>query len=138
MAEIEYAILDLLIADGTVNGLVSGRIFPHTIPQAQGSSRLPAITYTRIGRPPVRNLGGPSGLSSPRIQYTCWATTYTGAKALAKAVREALDGFSGSQSGVVISDLEVADDNDIFVDPAISDAQRRFGVSVDVIAWNNQ
>lgn len=138
MAEIEYAVVDILQGDGAVSALIGTRVFSMSIPQEVSTTRLPCVVYTRISRPQVTSLDGPSNLAFPRLQLNCWASTYPGAKALAKAVREALDGFSGSQSGVAIAYIEVETENDIVVEPAGADVRKRFAVAVDIICWNDQ
>jgi hypothetical protein len=48
-------------------------------------------------------LNGPSGMGHPRIQVDCYARTFREAKELSETIREAIDGYRGTQAGVVIS-----------------------------------
>ena len=42
-----------------------------------------------------RDLCGPAGYAHPRISINAWAESYSEVRALAQAVRQALDGFRG-------------------------------------------
>ncbi|HKJ75398.1 MAG TPA: DUF3168 domain-containing protein [Alphaproteobacteria bacterium] len=96
---IESDLRTFLLADATISGLVGTRIFPVRAPQ--GGS-FPAMTYTPVSGQRFHNTGGGAGLSGPRIQFDCWAEAYSEAKSLADALRERLDGYSGSAgSGTV-------------------------------------
>jgi len=75
--------------------LVAARIYPLVLPQ---SPTLPAVVYQRISGPRVHAIGSGSFLASPRIQWSCWATTYAGAKVVADELRAALDGVLGSMN----------------------------------------
>lgn len=90
--EIEAALYAELAADSSVSALVSSRIYPVLIPQ---DVDMPAIAYQRISGPRDYSHQG-AGLVSARFQITCQATSYSGAKSLAAAVRDALSGFSGT------------------------------------------
>lgn len=99
---IEEAIFDHLTGDAGVAALVGTRIYPTVIPQ---DAALPACAYQRISGPRDLAHDGPTGQALARIQFTCTATSYGAVKGLANAIREALDGFSGtmgSPSGAVV------------------------------------
>lgn len=81
-----------LAANGTISGLVSTRIYPLILPK---SPTMPALVYHKVSGPRVHDLDGASGRALPRIQIDSWADTYTGAQALAAAVRGSLDGYNG-------------------------------------------
>jgi hypothetical protein len=90
--KIEEALYAHLTANAGVLALVSTRVYPLVIPQ---DIALPAIAYQRISGPRELAHDGPTGMARARIQITCQAATYTAAKAVAEAVRLALDGFRG-------------------------------------------
>lgn len=94
---IEEALYAHLVADAGVAALISTRVYPLSIAQ---DVALPAIAYQRISGPRQRYHSGPSAMAEARIQITCQAAKYTQAKALAKAVRLAMDGYSGTMGGV--------------------------------------
>jgi hypothetical protein len=90
--DLETGMRARLLASPGVTGLVDTRIYPKRLPQG---APLPAIVYERISRMAENFHGGPPSLIHPRVQVTSFAGTYDGAKALARATRLALDGYSG-------------------------------------------
>lgn len=95
---LETGLKSALTADATVNGLVSGRIYPEIMPH---DVTYPAISYQRIST--VRNqfLTGIDGFTQVRIQVDCWDSSYSGVKTLASAVKGALDGVRALGSTTV-------------------------------------
>lgn len=111
---IETEIRARLVADSTVSGLVSARIYPLVLPQ---SPTYPAITYHRVSGVRLHHLGGVSGRAVPRISFSMWAQTYTGCQALAAAVRQSLDGFNGTLTTIKAL-IEIENEFDLFEDEA--------------------
>jgi len=108
---IEEGLYDYLSTDVGVSALVSTRIYPGTLPQNWTN---PAISYQRISGERVRNLTGPAGRARPRIQIDCWADSYSGAKALATAVRSAMDGYAGLMGTTRVSSIVLESDTDFY------------------------
>lgn len=87
-----------LIAQPAVAALIADRVFPAPAPQ---DTAYPFVTWTLITGQEVSSLTGPSGLRYPAYQLDCWADererggSYLQAVAVAKAVRTALNGYSG-------------------------------------------
>lgn len=96
---IEAGIYAYLIANSGVFALVGTRIYPQVIPQ---DAEMPAMAYQRISGPRDHSHSGPSGLVVARMQLTCMAASYDGAKALGEAVRAAMDGYSGTMGTVTV------------------------------------
>lgn len=96
------AIRALLVADATVTGLVGQRIYPLIAPQPPTR---PFVVYTVTGGDRWHSDEGGSGLASPRVQVNAYAETYAGAHEIAAAIRDALDGYAGTASDVVIQTL---------------------------------
>lgn len=94
---LEEALYYHLVNTAGVAALISTRVYPNVIPEDVAQ---PAAAYQKISGSPILNHGGPSGLETSRIQITCRATTYAVAKSVAKAVKTALDGFTGLMGGV--------------------------------------
>ena len=67
-------------------------MFPINLPQ---NVRYPALSYMQVSNVRERDLCGPAGYAHPRISINAWAETYIGARELADAVRQALEGFRG-------------------------------------------
>lgn len=104
---VESKLKTLLGANVTVAGLVSDRIYPMVLPQ---NPTLPAITYTRIVGLPVYSIYGYSGLNNAHVQVDCWASTYSGAKALAAAVTAAISSAT-TFKGVMVGDRDMFEDD---------------------------
>ena len=105
---IETAIRYILINDATVKAITT-RCYPVTIPQ---SPTYPLILYTKITGMRDHHLRGPSGHAHPRFQVEAWSKTYTEAKTLADAIREALDGYAGTVSGTIIRSCLIESERD--------------------------
>jgi hypothetical protein len=113
MATPEAALVSLLVtgAGNPVAALIGTRAYPLVLPQ---NPAVPAIRYQRISttRGPYRALGtGRAEYAKPRFQLDCYATTAAGAKALADAVRIALDGFAGTVAGISIGSMALEDED---------------------------
>lgn len=129
----ELAVYTLLKNAAAVSALVGARIYPLTAPQ---KPTYPLITYQRISGPRWTTLDGPTGIAQPRIQVDAYATTYAGAKALAAAIRQTLDGYRGAVSttagNVRIGGVRLETDQDLYeddVDPALYRVQMDFMVT---------
>ena len=81
------AALQTLVGTGT--SPQQSRIYPGIAPE---SATLPYIEYSVIGDEPINTIKGVDDMHSERMQFSCHALTYTGAKALADAVHDALEG----------------------------------------------
>lgn len=84
---VEQQVRAVLIADATVASLVVARIHPLHLPQGVA---MPAIRYQRVATAPVNDLEGTQNHEWVRVQVDCWDDAYAGVKALAAAVRTAL------------------------------------------------
>jgi hypothetical protein len=109
----ELAVYTLLKDAAGVAALVAGRVYPLQAPQ---NATAPFIVYQRISSRRVRSVDGPSGLAQPRIQVDAYAATYAGAKALASAIRTALDGYRGTVAGVRVGAIALVSDTDFLED----------------------
>lgn len=90
---LEQGLHAALVADGTVNGLVAGRIYPEIMPQ---DVVYPAISYQRISTTRYQLLEGVDDFTQARLQVDCWCDSYAQVKTLALAVKSALDGVTGT------------------------------------------
>ncbi len=138
MADVEQMLYAHLAANSGVSTLVGTRIFP--VQRGQGSSLkvLPAITYQRISTNRFRDLNGPTGLITPRVQVVCWSATYAGAKALADAVRLAVDDVTGTTQGLYIGDMFVEDQGEMPFDTGDQEERAVYGERLDLIVWHNE
>lgn len=77
------------------------------IPQG---TKLPCITFQRIGGMPANTLSGHSGLEEIDLQIDVWARDYDEAKAIAKAVRAAMPPSGPWFSAHLIEDQDLYED----------------------------
>ena len=133
MITIEEGLRAFLVANVTVNGLVSGRVYPNKLPQ---TVTMPALTYQRIDTPRVHShdSSGSAGTAYPRIQFDCWAASYASAKSLSDALRGALNGYVGTMGTVnpvmVQSALQEDERFDDFADAGV------VRISCDFTVWH--
>jgi hypothetical protein len=97
---IEAGLVYKLTTTAGITTLISTRVYLERIPQG---ATLPCLTYQRISTPRIltHDTSGSAGTAHPRFQFDAWAATYSSAKAIADALRAALNGFKGTiTSGV--------------------------------------
>jgi len=111
---IEEALYAHLVADSGVAAQIGNRLYPLVIPQ---DAALPAAAYQRISGPRVLAHDGTLGLADARMQFTSHAETYSDAKALARAIRESVDGYRGvmgGAGGVMVQGCSVENETDSY------------------------
>ena len=93
LADIRPALRAFLLSDADISAAVGGsRIHPSVMPQGQTAA---SIVYSVISEITDHTTTGPSGLVMVRMQIDAYALTTDAADALARAVKERIDGFSG-------------------------------------------
>ena len=85
-----------LKATSAVTALVGTRVHPMFAP----TNTLPAIVYEVVGDEPENHSTGTTTTKNVRIEVTCYASTYAGAKALAAVVETALSGWTDDSGDV--------------------------------------
>lgn len=108
---IEEGLYDYLSTNVGVSAIVGTRVYPGTLPQ---NWTKPAISYQRVSGVRFRNLAGPAGRATPRIQIDCWAESYSGARTLAEAVRSAMDGYAGLMGTTTVGSVVLESDIDFY------------------------
>jgi len=88
----EQSFRAILLASSGVAALVGTRINWGAHPQGQP---LPAVVLTGISENDTHHMTGPTRLYEARVQVDCYADTYSGAKALSRAILTVLDGYKG-------------------------------------------
>lgn len=90
--EPRQVLLAHLCADPGVQEAVGARVYQRRVPA--GAEKPLIVIYSTISRVPVRDLDGVTHYRA-RLQVTCMASTQPEAEKAAKAVRSAVDGYSG-------------------------------------------
>lgn len=90
----------ILLAAAGVTAIAATRIDWVSHPQGAGG---PYVVLNLIDDAEGLTYAGPDGLSQGRVQVDCYAPSYSVAKALARAVRSALDGYqAGDFAGIFL------------------------------------
>ena len=105
--DFEIVLLRTLREDAGLSALVGNKVFALVIPQG---TKLPCITFQRIGGMPANTLSGHSGLDEIDLQIDVWARDYDEAKAIAKAVRAAMPPSGPRFSAHLIEDQDLYED----------------------------
>ncbi len=132
---IEADLRTFLLADAGVAAIVAARVYSAPAPQ---DAAMPFVTYQKLTGERVRSLTGPSGLALPSYQIDCWSDdqqlggSYSQAKALAQAVRRALDGYIGRWSGLDVR-ISLLDERD-----SPEDVARALHVTQDYRIWHQE
>jgi hypothetical protein len=90
---IEEGIVSLLNANGPLSALVSA-VYPVFIPE---DAAYPCLSYQTVSRAPEYTFAGESFYEGV-FQFDCWSMQYAEAKAVQKALRNALDVYQGTLS----------------------------------------
>ena len=119
--DFEIVLLRTLREDAGLSALVGNKVFALVIPQG---TKLPCITFQRLGGRPANTLAGPSGLEEIDLLIDAWARDYHEAKAVAKAVRAAMPA-NGPRFGA-----HLIEDQDLY-----EDGTNYFRVSMEFKVW---
>lgn len=107
---IEKALYQKLSSTSAINAVVGNRIYPVFLPE---KTALPAIVFLRVSTTGAAiSHTKSSGKLTSSFEVGCYGKDIQVAKSLAKLVRGALSGFSGSVAGIVIHRAEVENEFD--------------------------
>lgn len=97
---IEAGLYSKVTGNVGVAALISTRFYPVVLPQ---KVTLPAASYQVISGEAGYTIGTQAAqVRKPRFQINAWASTYDAAKALARALRTAIDHQTGTWSGTSV------------------------------------
>ena len=112
---LESGLFAMLVADPTVAGSIATRLYPMILPD---DVTLPAATYQRISTVTDQTLTSIVSLTTVRMQFDTWASSYTVAKQIADALNSVLEGFYGSlPNGVQIANITLDSQIDLYDSP---------------------
>lgn len=110
----EAFLFQRLSSQTSVSSLIGTRVFPMMAPTG---TALPLVIYQRSAVSRQQSLSGPVGLPVVTLQLTSYASSYTAVKSIARAVRVAVDGWTGTTSGVTIQRTSLQAESDGMVLP---------------------
>jgi hypothetical protein len=116
----EKHVFQRLVTTPAVARLVGFQVYPIAVPK---TAVLPFCVYKRNNIIRDATLVGPLYQPVVNLQIASWAIYYDTARELADEVRLALDGRTGTLSGVTISDIRLVSETDDYLDPAAVGAQ---------------
>ena len=119
--DFEIVLLRTLKDAPGLSELIGNKVFALVIPQG---TKLPCITFQRLGGSPANTLVGASGLEEIDLQIDVYAKNYGEAKAVAKAVRAAMP-----PNGEVFG-AHLIEDQDLY-----EDGTNYFRVSMEFKVW---
>lgn len=88
-----------LTSQTAVSSLIGSRVYPLLAP---AGTPLPLIVFQRTAVERPQSLTGNVGNPVVTLQLTTYGTSYTSVKSIARAVRLAVDGWTGTTAGVTI------------------------------------
>jgi hypothetical protein len=88
-----------LTSQTAVSSLIGQRVFPLIAPTG---TPLPLVVFQRTGVERPQSLAGNVGNPVVTMQLTTYGTSYTSVKSIARAVRLAVDGWTGTTASVTI------------------------------------
>lgn len=100
-----------LVANATVAGLLGTKIYPLA---ADTDASLPWVTWRRSANRRQPTLSGPMGVPIVTIEYTVFAATYESARTVADAIRQVLDGYTGTADNTTVRQTSLEDESDDF------------------------
>lgn len=137
---IKAAIYDYLSTHATVIAQVSTRIYPDDAPT---SAVRPYIVYERSAQIGVHSVNGSpastaTGLTRANVMIDAFADTSLKAEQVAEAVRDAIDGFQGTMSGVDVRHVTISNIRDSVENPEDGSEVFVHRVSLDLTIWYNR
>lgn len=99
---ISSAVYTLLTSYTDITDLCSTRIYPDFLPEGV---TFEAIRYRMTSETGVSAHDGPIGLYKHNVQFDCYASTGLEAEALARAVRQNIEGYRGTVAGYRIDGI---------------------------------
>lgn len=129
----EEALIAYLQADTALTALLAGNIFWMQKPQR---TTTPVMILTRISGTRDMQMTGPSGLVESRVQFDCDGLIYSTCKNIARALRDRLSGFKGTQGTMVFHGCFLEAERDSFEDATTTD--KIFRTSLDFMIWHKE
>lgn len=95
----EAFLFQRLTSQTAVSQYIGSRVFPLIAPM---NTTMPLVVYQRTAVERPQSLTGNVGNPVVTLQLTTYGTSYTSVKQIARAVRLAVDNWTGTTSGVTI------------------------------------
>ena len=132
MADIGKAIRLRLLNDGDVTDNVGTRIYPRVVPQGVAN---PCVRYQTISSFRDGALDGGTGMVTATVQVDVFADTHLAAELVSEKIRESLQGFRGTASGVEVLGCTLTNSREMYTKPvdASDDGDYRVVMDFEVV-----
>ena len=118
-----------------ITDVVGAKIFSNRTKQGIAP---PFMVLTQIEGEHVTHHGGPAGLARSRLQVDCYAETEAVVEALADAVRQLMDTFTGSMGTLDVRDCNLTGERDLYEEPTDASDVGKFRISMDFSIWHTE
>jgi hypothetical protein len=105
----EAFLFQRLTSQTAVSQYIGTRVYPLLAPTG---TPLPLVIYQRTAVERPQSLAGNVGNPVVTLQLTTYGTSYTSVKTIARAVRLAVDGWTGTTAGVTIQRTTLQTESD--------------------------
>ena len=105
----EQVIYRRMISDPLIATLLGSRVFPILAP---ASAAIPFAVYSRTAIQREATFATVSGVPKVSLEIAVYAATYNGCRVLADAVRQTLDGYTGTAYSVLVSRCSLNQEDD--------------------------
>lgn len=128
MADLGKGIRTYLLNQTSITDLVSTRIYPSTFPEGV---IFPAVRYTIVSQFRQQLVGGASGMVESSVQFDVYASTHISANQIAEALREVLQGFSGSMGSEYVWSVQMSTGREMYEAAADASDEGLYRVIMD-------
>jgi hypothetical protein len=108
--EIDAALTTYLLTRSGLTALIGQRIYPEETPQTVDLKTQAAVVYLFVDDIKDHTHDGISNLESPNIQFTAYAPTRAGARAVSLQLKSSLSDFVGTLSGLQIQWIKLVNE----------------------------
>lgn len=105
----EAFLFQRLAGQTAVSQYIGSRVYPLIAPTG---APMPLVIYQRTAVERPQSLAGNVGNPVVTLQLTTYGTSYTSVKSIARAVRLAVDGWTGTTAGVTIQRTTLITESD--------------------------
>jgi len=126
---ISAVIFNLLSTTTAVTDLVDTRIYPISAPL---NAAYPLVNITTVSTTPTNTKDGGSVVDTSRVQIDVYAKEHSESGAIAKLIRQALDGYHGNFDGHRINRIYFERESESF-----DSEQRLYRISTDYFIREN-
>lgn len=127
-------LIALVLADAAVTAAVGAKVWWVRRPQGQVA---PLAIMTMVSNVPAIAMAGETNWTDSRVQIDCYATTYAGARAVARAVSALLGGYSGTEGTTEFQGIFRISDRDLF-EAGDTDRDRLYRVMLEFrVIWRD-